>query len=436
MIKKSIPLLTASLLTFLPHAQAASPSQLLQNLQQSNASLETKLIDWRRDIHANPELSNREFKTAEKVASHLKSLGMDVETGIAHTGVVGLLKGAQPGPTIAIRADMDALPVTEEVDIPFASKATSTYRGETVGVMHACGHDAHVAILMAIAESFSKMKDDLKGNIVFIFQPAEEGAPHGEEGGAELMLAEGLFKKYQPEAVFGLHVTSSLHVGTVGYRPGPAMAAVDDFIMKVKGVQTHGSRPWHGIDPIVTAAQIINSTQTIISRHTDITKGPAVVSFGAIKGGIRNNIIPDSVEMVGTIRNFDMKNREKIHKLLKHNADLTAKAAGAEVETIINIGYPVTYNNEQLTEDALPVIKQAGGVEQVIKMPLITGAEDFSFFAREVPGFYFFLGVSPKSQDLKTAPSNHSPRFYIDESGLMAGVNALSVTALNYLNTH
>ena len=396
------------------------------------AAIEDKLIDWRRQIHANPELSNREFKTAELIAKHLRSLGMEVKTEVAHTGVVGILKGDLPGPLLALRADMDALPVTEQTDVPFASKVMDTYRGEQVGVMHACGHDTHVAILMATAEVFANNKDQLKGTLMFIFQPAEEGAPEGEEGGAELMIKEGLFEKQKPQAVFGMHVSSSFPSGVIGLRSGPAMAASDSFEITVVGKQTHGSRPWGGVDPIAVAAQIINNVQTIVSRQTDITKAPAVVSFGAIKGGIRNNIIPDSVNMVGTIRNFDMTIREDIHNSLEKMVYSIAQGNGAEAEFKLNLGYPVTINDEALVAKMLPSLHKVFGSEAVIEPPLITGAEDFSYYALETPGLFFFMGVTPTDQDHTQAPSNHSPLFYVDESVLINGVKAFVQLVQDY----
>ncbi len=410
--------------TLLATVSLAIPFAICAALDQDITDIEPKVIEWRRDLHQNPELSNREFRTSKMIAKHLKSLNIEVKTGIAHTGVIGLLKGALPGPTIALRADMDALPVTEEVDLPFASKAKSTYRGEEVGVMHACGHDTHVAMLMGTAEVLAKNKDTLRGSVLFIFQPAEEGAPLGEEGGAELMLKEGLFKEYQPEVIFGAHVTSTAPSGVIGYRSGPAMAAVDQFSLTVHGRQTHGSRPWGGIDPIVASAQMISTVQTIVSRKVDVTKAPAVVSFGAIKGGIRNNIIPDKVEMVGTIRNFDMGIRDVIHQNLRQIIENTAKAMGVTVDFKIHEGYPVTVNDPALTKQMLPSLKKLFGEQQVVETPLITGAEDFSFFAQEIPGFFFFIGVTPHDVDAKTAPTNHSPLFYVDESNLINGVKA------------
>lgn len=404
-------------------AQAQTPAQLA-------AAVEQKVIEWRRDLHQHPELSNREFRTAEVVAKHLKSLGLEVQTGIAHTGVVARLKGAKPGPLIALRADMDALPVTERVDIPFASKATDTYRGQTVGVMHACGHDTHVAMLMGVAESLAKMKDSLAGEVMFVFQPAEEGAPDGEEGGAELMLKQGLFGKHKPDAVFGLHVTSNLPVGMIGVRSGPAMASEDSFSIKVSGRQTHGSRPWNGIDPIVASAQVVSAVQTIVSRRVDVTKAPAVVSFGAINGGIRSNIIPDEVELIGTIRTFDQAMRADIKKLLSQTAADAAAAVGASAETQIKQGYPVTVNSPQLVAEMRPVLEAVVGSAKVLEPGLITGAEDFSFYAQEVPGMFFFLGVTPAGKDPATVASNHSPEFYVDEKALKIGVEAMTAVAL------
>lgn len=407
---------------------------LAGNLTQDAKNLESKVIDWRRDFHQHPELGNRETRTAAIVAKHLQSLGMEVETGIGYTGVVGILKGGKPGTTVALRADMDALPVTEQVDLPFASKVTTSYRGVESGVMHACGHDTHVAMLMGAAELLASKKDQLQGKVMFIFQPAEEGAPMEEEGGAELMLKEGIFKKHKPSAIYGLHVGSQLPAGMVGYREGPLMASADRFEMKVNGVQTHGSSPWGGIDPIVVASQIVMATQTIISRQIDISKAPAVISFGKIAGGIRNNIIPESVELVGTIRNFNMDTRKTIFEKLKLTAKNVAESAGTTVDVTIYEGYPVTINDPKLTEASLLSVKRVFGDENVIEVPLIMGAEDFSFFALEIPGFYFFMGATPKGEDPAKAPSNHSPLFFVDESILVQGTEALSQLAIDYLD--
>jgi amidohydrolase len=394
--------------------------------------LEQKVIEWRRDLHQNPELSNREFRTAKVIAEHLDQLGLEVQTGIAHTGVIGVLVGGKPGPTIALRADMDALPVVEKADVSFKSTAKSEYRGKEVGVMHACGHDLHMAMLMGAAEQLTSMKSDIAGTIVFIFQPAEEGAPKGEEGGAELMLKEGLFTQHKPDGVCGIHVWSAGNVGHIGYREGPLMASSDRFEITVKGRQTHGSRPWGGVDPIVAAGQIIGSTQTIVSRQVDITKAPAVISFGILEGGVRNNIIPDEVYLEGTIRNFDMGNRAQIFKNLKTTAEMTAKATGAEAHVHIDEGYPVTINNIDLTRKMLPTIERVAGKDKVHVNDLVTGAEDFSFFALEVPGLFVFLGVTPEGEDAKNAPSNHSPFFYADEESLRTGTELYVNWALDY----
>ena len=401
-------------------------------LGQATQSVSEKVITWRRHLHQYPELSNREFETAKYITEHLKSLGLEVQTGVAHTGVVAKLSGGKKGPLIALRADMDALPVTEQVDLPFASKQTSTYRGNEVGVMHACGHDTHVAILMAVAESLVKIKDQLAGEVLFVFQPAEEGAPEGEEGGAELMLKEGLFKQ-KPEAVFGLHVTSSLNTGQIGFREGPLMASEDSFTINVTGRQTHGSRPWNGVDPIVASSQIIMATQTIASRQVDVTKAPSVISFGAINGGIRSNIIPDNVELIGTIRTFDQTMRADIKKRLAKTAELVAESAGAKADVHIDHGYPVTVNNVALTQKMTPTLARIAGADNIITTDLITGAEDFSYYALETPGLFYFLGVTPKAQNAKTAASNHSPQFYVDESALQLGVESLSQLVVDYL---
>lgn len=397
-----------------------------------SAELEQKVIEWRRDLHQHPELSNREFRTASVIAEHLNELGLEVQTGVAHTGVVGVLIGGKPGPTIALRADMDALPVTEQTDLAFKSTIRSEYRGKEVGVMHACGHDLHMAMLMGAAEKLASIKSDVAGTIVFIFQPAEEGAPKGEEGGAELMLKEGLFTQHKPDVVFGIHVWSAGNTGHIGYREGPLMASSDRFEIIVKGRQTHGSRPWGGVDPIVAAGQIIGSTQTIVSRQVNITKAPAVISFGIVEGGIRNNIIPDEVYLEGTIRNFDMDNRTQIFENLRTTAEMTAKATGAEAHVHIDEGYPVTINDVGLTRKMLPTIERVAGKDKVHVNDLVTGAEDFSFFALEVPGLFVFLGITPEGRDAISAPSNHSPFFYADEKALKTGTELYVNWALNY----
>ncbi|MCH8537078.1 MAG: amidohydrolase [Alkalimonas sp.] len=388
-----------------------------------DTELEQKVIAWRRDIHQNPELSNREFRTAALVAEHLRSLGLEVQTEIAHTGVVGVLRGGKPGPVIALRADMDALPVTEQTDVPFRSTVIGEYRGNEVGVMHACGHDLHVAMLMGAAEYLAEHRQQVAGTVMFIFQPAEEGAPPGEEGGAELMLREGLFAELKPEAIFGIHVWGQAPLGAIGYRKGPLMASSDRFEIRVQGQQTHGSSPWAGVDPIVAAAQIINNVQTIVSRQINITKAPAVVSFGIVEGGVRNNIIPDEVYLEGTIRNFDMEIRQQIFRQLTQAAEASAHVTGATAEVTIIEGYPVTINNPELVERMLPTTKRVAGEQMVQESPLVTGAEDFSYYALEVPGMFVFLGVAPPDKDPASMPANHSPFFYADERALKVGTN-------------
>jgi amidohydrolase len=393
-----------------------------------------KVIAWRRDIHEHPELSNRETRTAKLVADHLTRLGLEVQTGIAHTGVVALLKGGLPGPTVAVRADMDALPVTEKTDVPFRSHATSTYRGETVGVMHACGHDSHTAMLMGLAEDLTAVRATLPGSVLFIFQPAEEGAPEGEEGGAALMLKEGLFAKYHPQVVFGMHVWAPLAVGDIGYRVGPLMAAVDSFRVLVKGRQSHGARPWQSIDPIVTSAQIINALQTVVSRRVDITDNPAVVTVGAIKGGIRYNIIPAEVEMLGTIRTFSDPQRAGIIDDMKQIIEHTAAANGASAEfALLPGGAPVTYNDPKLVRAVLPSLQQVAGAAHVKEIAPLTVSEDFADYAKQVPGVFFFVGVTPTERDPATAPANHSDYFYLDERGLTVGLRAMTQVVVDYL---
>ncbi|NZA25087.1 amidohydrolase [Luteimonas sp. SJ-92] len=425
----AIPLFSAAA------AQEPAAGPVRPEVAAAAQSLQDKVVAWRRDIHQHPELSNRETRTAGVVADHLRALGLEPRTGIAHTGVTAVLKGGRPGPRIALRADMDALPVTERTGLPFASTATDTYRGQSTGVMHACGHDAHTAILMGVAEALAGMREELAGEILFVFQPAEEGAPEGEEGGASLMLEEGVFRDFEPEAVFGLHVFSTLNADRIGVRAGPTMAASDRFGLKVIGRQTHGSRPWGGVDPIVAAAQIISQAQTIVSRQMDISKQPVVVTFGAIEGGIRYNIIPDEVELVGTIRTFDEDMRKDVFARLTSIAEHVAAANGATIDAQIPAeeGNPVTFNDEALTERMRPSLAAAAGPGKLVEMPLIMGAEDFSLYAREVPGLFFFVGATPVGEDPVTAPSNHSPQFDVDEAALDLGLRAMLQVALDYL---
>jgi amidohydrolase len=397
------------------------------------AKVEASVISTRRDIHQHPELGNREVRTAKIVANRLRALGLEVQEKVAHTGVIGLLRGGQPGKVVALRADMDALPVTEQVDLPFASKVRTTYNGQEVGVMHACGHDAHVAILLGVAEVLAGMRAELPGTVKFIFQPAEEGAPQGEEGGAELMVKEGALQNPKVDAIYGLHVTSRFAVGEIAYKPEGMMAAVDSFRITVRGKQTHGAYPWLGVDPIVVASQIVLGLQTIPSRQLDSTVAPSIVTVGAIHGGVRNNIIPDEVEMIGTIRALETKMRDQIHERIRRTAESIASSAGATATVEITTGYPITYNDPALTERSLPSLRGAAGEKNVKLVNAVLGAEDFSFFQREVPGLFFWLGTRPADQTPEQAPSNHSPLFYVDESGLGLGVRALARVAVDYL---
>jgi amidohydrolase len=412
---------------------ASSQPIASSKIDQKAQSIEKKLSEWRRDFHQNPELGNREFKTAEKIANHLKQLGIEVKTGVAHTGVVGVLKGGKPGPVVALRADMDALPVTERVDVPFKSTVTAEFNGQKTGVMHACGHDTHVAILMGVAEVLASMKGDLPGTVKFIFQPAEEGAPEGEEGGAELMIKEGVLENPKVDAIFGLHIDSKIEVGKIGYKPGPTMAAVDILNINVTGKQTHGAYPWSGVDPIVTSAQIITSLQTIVSRNLNLTQAPAVVTIGMINGGIRQNIIPESVKMVGTIRTFDESMHQYVHKRINDIATHVAESAGAKAEVKIDILYPVTVNDIPLTEKMIGTLQNVAGKENVSLIPAKTGAEDFSYFQQKVPGLFFFLGGMPKGKNVEEAAPHHTPDFYLDEGSLVLGVRSLSRLTTDYM---
>ncbi|HEX6973664.1 MAG TPA: amidohydrolase, partial [Vicinamibacterales bacterium] len=374
-----------------------------------------------------------EVRTAKLVADRLRALNIEVKENVAHTGVIGILKGGKPGRVVALRADMDALPVTEQVDLPFASKVRTTYNGQEVGVMHACGHDAHVAILLGVAEVLAGMRNDIPGTVKFLFQPAEEGAPQGEEGGAGLMVKEGALENPKVDAVFGLHVTSRYPVGEITYRPEGMMAAVDSFKIVVHGKQTHGAYPWLGVDPIVVASQIVLGLQTIPSRQLDSTIGPAIVTVGAIHGGVRTNIIPDQVEMIGTIRSLDAKMRDDIHARIRKTAESIAASAGATADVTIETGYPITYNDPALTEWAGPTLRRVAGNANVRIVNAVLGAEDFSFFQQKVPGLFIWLGTRPKNQTPEEAASNHSPLFYVDESGLGLGVRALAHLATDYL---
>lgn len=398
---------------------------------QLAGEFEDQVIRWRRHLHQYPELSNREFKTMAYIAEQLKNLDVKIETGMAHTGVVAVLDTGKPGPVIGLRADMDGLPVRERVDVPFVSREEDFYLDQKVGVMHACGHDSHVAILMGTAHILNRMKKELKGKIVFVFQPAEEGAPAGEEGGAALMIKQGLIEKYGIQVMYGLHISSTENAGSITYKAMGTMAAADQFSIKIKGKQTHGSKPWSGVDPIVVGAQIILGLQTIISRQTDLTNEAAVITVGKFSGGVRNNIISEEAEMIGTIRTLDTSMQRMIHEKIKLTAENIAESAGAQAEVNIKIGYPVTYNNPQLTARMLPSLEKVAGEQNVLVVKASTGAEDFSFFAQKVPGFFFFLGGKPKNVDKFDASQHHTPDFYIDESGFILGMKALTQLVLD-----
>ena len=401
------------------------------DIEKRTALVMPKVVAWRRDIHEHPELSGDEVRTSALVAAHLKGLGMDVTTDVGGHGVVAILKGGKPGPVVALRADMDALPVAEQVDLPFKSKVRGTYRGQSVGVMHACGHDNHVAILMGAAEVLAGMKATLPGTVKFIFQPAEEGAPN-EEGGAAPMIRAGVLLNPKVDAIFGLHVFPGA-LGSIGYRVGPLLAASNSFSLTVNGKQTHGAAPWAGVDPIVVSAQIVMGFQTIISRQTDITAVPAIVTVGAITGGIRSNIIPDSVMMIGTIRTFDATQRSDIFARMKRTAEEIARASGATAAFKVDSGYPVTVNDTALTNQMLPTLRWAAGAAGAGLRPLVTGAEDFSYFQEKVPGLFVMLGVTPKDMDPRTVAANHSPYFFADEAALPNGVKAMVALATDFL---
>ena len=413
-------------------AQDHQINSLIFEIDRLSSNIEAKVIEWRRDIHQHPELSNREFRTAKLVADHLRRLGMDVATEVAHTGVVGILHGRKIHPVVALRADMDALPVTEALDLPFASKVRTTYNGREVGVMHACGHDAHTAILMGVAEVLATLGDKLPGSVKFIFQPAEEGAPAGEDGGAELMIREGVLENPKPDALFGLHVFP-FKEGQIEYRAGPIMASVDALRIVVRGRQTHGAAPWGGIDPIVVSSQIVLGLQTIVSRQLDITEAPAIISIGSIHGGVRSNIIPDKVEMVGTIRSLDSKMRREIHKRIEDTVTMIAKSGGATAEVTISLGSPVTVNDPDLTSRMIPTLERVVGKENLLRVPPKTVSEDVSYYLQRIPGLYFFLGIASEDADPEKVAMNHSPYFFVDEDALIVGVRALANLAVDFM---
>jgi len=394
-----------------------------------------RVVAWRRDFHAHPELGNREARTAKVVAEHLRALGFDeVREKVAHTGVVGILRGGREGPVVALRADMDALPVTEEVDVPFRSTVRTEWNGQSCGVMHACGHDAHTAILMGVAEALAGIRERIPGTVKFIFQPAEETPPIGENGGAKMMIEEGCLDSPRVGAIFGLHITSIQPTGMIGYRSGPLMASADDFRIFVRGTQTHAAMPWRGVDPIVVSSQIVLGLQTVVSRRMNITKEPSVVTVGVFQGGVRHNIIPDEVKLEGTIRSFDEAQRDEIHEHVKRISEMIAASGDAKATVHIHRWYDVTVNHPALTEWAAPTLSRIAGETNVGVIDKICGAEDFSFFQKEVPGFFYFMGCTPRDRDAGTAAPNHSPRFYVDEECLPLGVRTLCALALDWLS--
>jgi len=435
-----LPGMTAAAQAAMSEGQkVAPPSALSAKIDSKASEIEKKLIAWRRDIHEHPELGNQEKRTAKLVADHLRSLGMDVKTGVAVTGVVGLLKGGKPGPVVALRADMDALPVKEQVDVPFASKAKGTFLGKPVDVMHACGHDTHTAMLMATAEVLASMKDELPGTVKFIFQPAEETPADFEPDGtntwgAKQMIAEGVMDNPKVDAVFGLHVSSSYEAGKLYWRSGPAMAAADQFWIDVKGRQTHGARPWQGVDPIVVGSQIVTGLQTIISRQSNIALEPAVITVGTFHAGNRMNIVPDDAAMTGTIRTYDEGMKKDIHQRIKHTAQSIAASADASAKVKVVELYNAVVNPPDFTDKMAPTLRRVAGEGNYALQPKSSASEDFSFYQQKAPGMFFYLGVTPKGKDLARAAPNHSPHFYVDESAMITGVRAMSNLAVDFLS--
>ena len=415
------------------HSFAQTNPKLQAKIDQQAKELEPKVIEWRRHFHEFPELSNRETKTGAYVAEHLRKLGIEVQYPVAKTGVVGILKGAKPGPVIALRADIDALPVTERNSLPFASKERTTFNGQETGIMHACGHDTHTAILMAVAEILSKNRSELKGTVKFIFQPAEEGAPAGEEGGAALMVREGVLENPKVDVIFGMHIQSISKLGMITYKPAGMMAASDWFSIKVKGKQSHGAAPWMGIDPIVIGAQIVSGLQTIISRQTDLTKEAAVITIGRFQAGVRENIIPEEAYLGGTIRTLDEAMQEKIHEKIRLTATKIAESGGATAEVTIEKRAPLTYNDPALTEKMVTSLQKAAGVENVMRINPVTGSEDFSEYQKKVPGLFFFVGAMPPDQDPTKVPAHHTPDFMIDEKGMLTGLRAMLNVTMDYM---
>lgn len=409
-------------------------SDLSEKINAAVNKIESKCIAWRRDIHQHPELGNREFRTAKLVADHLRSLGIEVKEGVGKTGVVGILKGEKPGRCIALRADMDALPIVERSTLAFASKVKSAYNGQEVGVMHACGHDTHVAMLMSVAEILAGMKNELRGSVKFVFQPAEEGPPEGEEGGAPLMIKEGVMENPKVEAMFGMHIESNIEVGRIEYKPGAFMASSDWFVIKVKGKGSHGSQPWLGVDPVAIAAQIIQGLQNIVSRQSELTKAPVVISVGKIEGGVRSNIIPEECVMYGTIRTLDSKMQKEVHEKINRVATNIAEAGGAIADVVIEEKTLVTYNDPALLKKIIPSLEAAAGKENVAERSWVTGAEDFSFYGLKAPSVFLYLGGMPKGLDPLKAPPHHTPDFFVDEAGMKTGIRAFCHIVFDYMS--
>jgi amidohydrolase len=408
--------------------------KLKEKIAAATDKIESRCIAWRKQIHQHPELGNREFNTGKLIAAHLKKLGIEVQEGVGKTGIVGILRGAKPGPCIGLRADMDALPIVEKVNVPYASIEKANYNGQEVGVMHACGHDTHVAMLMSVAEILANMKNDLKGTIKFIFQPAEEGPPEGEEGGAALMVKEGVMENPKVDVIFGLHIESGIEIGQIQYKPGAFMASSDWFHITVKGKGSHGSQPWLGVDPIAISAQIIEGLQTIVSRQSELTKAPVVITVGKINGGVRNNIISEECIMDGTIRTLDNKMQQDVHERIKHTVTKIAEAGGATAEVNIDTKTLVTYNTPDLVKKMIPSLQSAAGAGNVTEREWVTGAEDFSYYGTKAPSFFFYLGGMPKGNDPAKAPPHHTAEFFVDDAGMKTGIKAFCHLVIDYMN--
>ena len=418
----------------IPLLAQSDMAKLKEKINLATEKIEPQCIAWRNQLHEYPELGNREFNTSKLVAAHLRKLGLEVKEGVAKTGVVAILKGGKPGPCVALRADMDALPIVEKVKTPHASKQKSEYHGQQVGVMHACGHDTHVAMLMSAAEILSNIKSELKGTVKFIFQPAEEGPPEGEEGGASLMIKEGVMDNPKVDVIFGLHIESYIEVGRLEYKPGAFMASADWFSIVVKGKGTHGAQPWLGVDPIVISAQIIEGLQTVVSRQSNLTKAPLVITVGKIQGGVRNNIIPDECRLDGTIRTLDSKMQTDVHARIKQTAINIAEAGGATANVSFENKTLVTYNDPELVKKMIPSLIAAAGASNVAEREWVTGAEDFSFYGTRAPAFFIYLGGMPKGNDPAKAPPHHTPEFYVDDAGMKTGIKAFCQLVIDYMN--